>query len=357
MNQPPLPHPAGCSCPLCVPNTLPAVPGCGCGWCQAIRNRTPYAPGGVVPAPPAASQPPSWIAQPRRPRTPGLSRGMNGFDGSRLIAAKGPLGYRWWTLQAPPVHLSPGEPGVAKAWNPPLLRGIKDFWYPGINQATCLPGTLAQHSPAEIPHEDCGCGYWAYWQIQEHDMGRRGYLPVVGVIRGSGDVLMGPLGFRAAKAEIVALFLPFHLDLKMPLPPPPLPDYQRRALPGSSQVMTHRRFTGRVINIGGSYVPAPFRSEPPPAAPPPPSAEEIAEAQERAEAWMAVIADRLQLMYPGAEVCHDLGYMLKEYPVTDEYAAQAGQQQEPATETPCPRCAAIVPVSDIHRHLQACFGF
>ena len=320
-------------------------PSCTAAFRAQYLNQPPFAPGGLVPSPPAASasQPPSYV--PARPAPRSYARGMDGFDGAPLVAGTA-LGYRWWTLRAPRLHLNPGDAGTD--WEPGLLRGVKDFWQPGVNQASCQAGLPVPHEFGEIPHPDCGDGYWAYWEIQQHDMGSASTLPVVGVVRASGQVIMGPLGFRAQKAEIVALHLPFRIEPDLPALQPPrlpqVPDYVRRALPGSSQVMTHRRFTGRVVNIGTSHVPAPFLDPP---VPPPPADEEIRAATDKAEAWMAVIEDRLGALYPGAEVCATLNLMTAKYPVTSEYTPPEPQ----ACYTFCPYCDAPFEVNDIHKHV------
>lgn len=326
--QPPGPHPVACPCIVCMRGVSAGpIPGCRCPVC--------------VPSLSAASQPPSWT--PSVPRKPKAGWGMDGFDGAELVAGTA-LGYRWWTLNGPQLHRSPASAG--EDWDPGLLRGVRDFWQPGINQARCLSGAAAKHPFEEIPYFDCACGYWAYWGIQQHDLGRANSLPVIGVVRASGQVIIGPRGFRAQKAEIIALHLPFRIQPDLPaLQPPRQPDYQTRALPGSSRTMTHRRFTGKVINYGG-YVPAPFRDDPPPV-PVPPTQEEIRAATDAAEAWEAVIADRLQTMYPGAEVCATLDLMKAKYPVKSEYAPS-----EPPVRTACPYCGTPCDADDIHKHVM-----
>jgi len=272
---------------------------------------------------------------------------MDGFDGAPLVAGTA-SGFRWWTMRAPQLHLDPGS----AEWEPGLLRGVKDFWQPGVNQARCQASAGSMHGYDEVPHDDCGCGFWAYWEIQQHDMGMASTLPVVGVVRASGQVIMGPRGFRAQKAEIAALVLPFRIEPDLPAAPEP-------AVPRLSRISPRRpasRFTGRVISfpgappvppsLGGPPLPAPpFPPEPEP--PPPPDEEEIQAARDRAMAWEAVIADRLQQMYPGAEVCATLDLMKAKYPVTSEYVPP----EEQVRQIRCPYCGISFDASDIHTHV------
>lgn len=339
VNQP-LPHPAACQCVACMPvQPSGAVPGCSCPMCAARVSR------GQSPFPPPSYTPP---ARPK-PKASWGARGMDGFDGAPLVAGTA-LGYRWWTLRAPQLHQNPGDAG--KDWEPGLLRGVKDFWQPGVNQARCLPAMSVPHPFELVPDENCACGFWAYWEIQQHDMGVVGSLPVVGVVRASGQVIMGPRGFRAQKAEIVALHLPFRIEPDLPSPREPMAGRSRISPP-----RPQRRFTGRVISfpgappvppsLGGPSQPAPLPPLRPPPEPEPPTDEEIRAAADRAEAWMAVIADRLAVMYPGAEVCATLGLMKAKYPVKSEYAPP----QEQAQVIPCPYCGAPCTADEIHMHV------
>lgn len=342
------PHSAGCSCPACVPAQGPPGWSCGCQWCTAFRAGNPpppppFAPGGIVPSPPAASagQPPSYV--PVRPRASRWARGMDGFDGAELVAGTA-LGFRWWTLKAPALHRNPAD--ATREWEPGLLHGVKDFWNPGINLARCIPGSAFKHPDTEVPHDACSCGYWAYWEIQQHDMGVAQSLPVVGVVKASGQVIMGPRGFRAQKAEIVALHLPFRIE-------PDLPGVLVAATrPVSPRVPPHR-FTGQVISFPGAPPLPPSLGGPQPAPPPPapapvpPSGEEIQAAKDLAEAWMAVIADRLAVTYPGAEVCATLDLMKAKYPVRSEYTPPEDRVQYIL----CPYCGAPGDPQEIHKHI------
>lgn len=86
------------------------------------------------------------------------------------------------------------------------LRGARDVWQPGANHARCLRVMPHYDGPAahHVPVRKCSCGFWAYWHLGDQQ------CPpplVAGLIKGSGRVIKGPLGFRCSEAEIVALTL------------------------------------------------------------------------------------------------------------------------------------------------------
>jgi hypothetical protein len=298
--------------------------------------------GGLIPSPPApaAVTPPRWNAgsslvpaAPLARRAPAFParRGMSGFDGADFIAGS-VFGYRWWTIAAPPLERNPAR--AAQDWRPGLLRGMKDTWNPGENVAACLPVSASPHPPSEVPHIDCSCGYWAYWQIQDHDVGGRNLLPVVGVVEGYGQLLTGPKGFRAGKARIVALYLPLLIEPDLPASrPAPVPASglpPSRLYPAGQYPdgrprpwFEHPRFRGHVIGSRRPHAVVPVAAPPAPPEPAPPTGEEVAEAEDRAEAWTAVISDRLELMYPGAEVFATLRLLLAKFPPVSQYTPPA----------------------------------
>jgi hypothetical protein len=120
-------------------------------------------------------------------------------------------GYRWWTLPAPDWQ---ADPGAAEAhWPYGRLHGVQGDWKPGVNIAHCSSrGAYAFQASHPAPAKGCGCGFWAYWQPEQRDMsGYPGVVPVFGVIRAWGRVRLAERGFRAAKAQILAVHLPFVL--------------------------------------------------------------------------------------------------------------------------------------------------
>jgi hypothetical protein len=134
------------------------------------------------------------------------------------------IGYRWWQVV------------VAPCWevNVGRLVGQVAPWNPGVNEAKCLKVTVSDYRvwppqevwresfhkpPVEYP-EPCGCGYWAYWSPGCSNplgvMSPFGHS-AFGVIRASGRVVIGEKGFRAEKAEILAVTFGDELRCDCPL--------------------------------------------------------------------------------------------------------------------------------------------
>jgi hypothetical protein len=150
-----------------------------------------------------------------------------------------------------------------------------------------------------VPTEDdpatggrCGCGFWAYWDMAGLSANRfstsgRG-LPVLGVIEGTGRVLLGEKGFRSQRARITALAPAFSIQAEVSWRGPQRSPWDRPPNFSDSYGATPNQLTGD-----------PYLSW----------AEDQNEekqiqlrAQQHADAWMAVIQDRLGQMYPGAQV-------------------------------------------------------
>lgn len=242
-------------------------------------------------------------------------------------------GYRWWTLTPPLLDEWP-VPAVADAWTPGWLRATNGTeWLPGVNASRCVNG-VARHPDSNIPANECGCGFWAYWKPQHHDALPPG-LPVFGAIDATGDVIVGENMLRAAEAEIVALHLPLTIGPKRAQPA-----RGSGSLDLGQALARNRGFTGRLVNIPGRD---PDDWLAPPSREPEPTPEEIAEAEMRGEAWVAVIGDRLRQMYPGAEICETRDLLLANYPPDPEYSTLVPCQwcREPrasyAHEFACPQ--------------------
>lgn len=133
----------------------------------------------------------------------------------------------------------------------------------GTTAGTYFAEGLASHN----------CGFWAYWSF-ESEAWVRTSLRVFGVIEGTGRIVIGTKGFRCQKARIIALTPAFTVD------------------------------TGTALVRQGWHYPARPR----------PSEQELAEARQRADAWMAVVMDLLGQMYPGARVFATLKGMLASVP-------------------------------------------
>lgn len=118
----------------------------------------------------------------------------NGFEGD--FAAGSVTGLRHWNLD--------DRDG--------LLHGAWGIWQPGENIATCAWWGRSKQPREDhlVPYESCGCGFWAYWQNpRSAEVG--GKNTVAGIIEGYGPTLIGDLGFRCAKARIVALHCKFKI--------------------------------------------------------------------------------------------------------------------------------------------------
>ena len=148
-------------------------------------------------------------------------------------------GYRWWKLLVPAKFAGYVE-APEKTLKPETARLIGAngcLWEPGVLEARCtvthnsapswadlLVGLQEpfKHEPPEI-REACGCGFWAYFDqflpVTSHfsslgagkpyrTHGDMVEIPVFGVIKGSGRVIIGEKGFRCQYAEIVGLCLP-----------------------------------------------------------------------------------------------------------------------------------------------------
>lgn len=91
------------------------------------------------------------------------------------------------------AHLQFGSP-----WN----------WYQGRG-AELVEGW--RHIPCSGVEPDCSCGFYAYHNRAQADqeLFNPFNMHAVGVVEGYGRVVLGPLGWRAQKARIVALATPY----------------------------------------------------------------------------------------------------------------------------------------------------
>jgi hypothetical protein len=282
--------------------------------------------------------PPSWSpslpgSQPGPP--PGVTPGIAGFQGAGRLEGIEPdmtvpdsfepvRGYRWWAMDPAPTNTHPTADPEVWPWTP--LRGARDAWRPGENVAVCKAQSVDNlvHPVSDIPLLECGCGFWAYWQIQHYDLSSTAY-PICGVVEGYGDVIIGEKGFRSAKAKIIALALPFTLV----------------------PVSAARRARGSAWEKAGFKGDVRYYGMPDPASYAEPDDEAAARAEERdrqdAEAWMAIISDRLGLLHPGAQVFETVAAMLAKFPPDKSYGPP---------EQPCPQCGT--PTPDLYGHLITC---
>jgi hypothetical protein len=168
-----------------------------------------------------------------------------------------------------PEHLGQLNMGKPVRLVEKTYAGEREVVMLGTTAGTYFAEGLASHN----------CGFWAYWGIVElagNNAGNNMFgsstsgLPVLGVIEGYGRVLLGEHGFRSQKAKIVALAPAF-----------------------SVQAEVTRKDWGR-FDPYPEYVQEHKSQEE--------EAEVLARAQQHADAWMAVIQDRLGQLYPGAQV-------------------------------------------------------
>lgn len=129
------------------------------------------------------------------------------------------VGVRWWSLQSiNPQHrvrrgLLGGILGRASydAWDESVLtlRGMYDYWEPGVNTASCNAYGARDSAPDDhrAPMEDCSCGFWAYWNVNSAPV--QGDRLVMGVVEGYGKTLIGDKGFRCEKARLLGLTCDF----------------------------------------------------------------------------------------------------------------------------------------------------
>jgi hypothetical protein len=237
------------------------------------------------------SRPLSFAPSRSRPPRPG-NAGIEGYDGARASEFEFAAGYvrglRMWSFpvitalnSALASDLTPSAellrpPGASL----PLLAGMtgRGSWHPGVNEAQCANDS-AHAPPVEYDEKkgaECGCGFWAYWNIKDAPDWTSNVMPVAGVIKGTGRVLIGEKGFRCQKAAIVAL----------------APAITIVSGHGYGKDAFGNSYPGGITRDpqGYGYIDAGQRDR------------EMADARTRADAWMAVIMDMLGGLYPDARV-------------------------------------------------------
>lgn len=227
----------------------------------------------------------------------GNGAGMTGFaetgelDFEPGFDLKPVRGLRQWTLKSPDFR---GDPLSADCggWTVSPLTGMTGYaWADGVLEAYCgngydhVPPVESVTEPRGSTVRD-GCGFWAYWSMTElagnSSFSGSGGLPVLGLIQGYGRVLLGERGFRSQRAQIVALAPAFSVQAEV------TPPWQQ---PGrSTNPYTYKNSNDPYLQFSEEHK----REE---------ETEEIRQrAQRHADAWMAVITDRLGEMYPSARV-------------------------------------------------------
>lgn len=111
--------------------------------------------------------------------------------------------------------LVPGFVRGFRAWalgfssNVPTLAGAVHsgyLWQPGRNKAECRVGSFGAHDGRPIsigvPDPHCSCGLYARFADDRH-----GYIGVKGIVKATGNIVLGTEGFRAQYAEVEAFYV------------------------------------------------------------------------------------------------------------------------------------------------------
>ncbi len=231
------------------------------------------------------------VSSPRASRA-----GMAGFGERDFAFAAGSVrGIRSWSIPQPPLHQNPRTAG----WPESAiirLRGLTGCeWGPGVQEAVC--NNDSRHQPPvewdEKSASACGCGYWAYWDIQGGSMSSSPglSLAIAGIIEGTGRVIIGERGFRSQLSRIIALAPAFSIQARQggysdggpgpygndpygndPYGNDPYGNRYGRLAPGTREEAQQN------------------------------ARRELEEAQQNAGAWMGIIRDTLQALYPDAKI-------------------------------------------------------
>lgn len=276
------------------------------------------------------------------------STGMNGFSesgspGEWDMAIGEVYGYRWWKLSVPAQLAGWNDPLSAYREHVtqarPLMGANNHFWSPGKQEAGCTASNsypswnhllLGQqplvHEPPEV-REPCGCGFWAYFDPMlevENVLGgfngqvptRSGnsvYLPVFGVVKGTGRVIIGEKGFRSQYAEITGLcvsdsaknFLKWNFIKERGIRTDDRDYYLRNALRGMYAS------SGSAWNVGSGYSLYSYDSRTP---------ENVEQAPEEERLYRyAAVEHLLSEAYPGVKVFCDQADMVKYFPPDPNY--------------------------------------
>jgi hypothetical protein len=213
------------------------------------------------------------------------------------VAPGSVTGYRWWLYPAPAdFRFSPAH--AEDIWPHASLHGQRGPWEAGVNRAVCLAG-VRNHDDEALPAKTCGCGFWAYWCPADRRLTQSGQLQVFGAIKGFGRTRIGTQGFRCAKARILAVHLACTL---LPFVEATQDGwYDAFSQPDGHVVRTMDDGRKMLLPAGISHAQA-------------------QRAVDHAEAWLAVIGDRIEADYPGVTVCETRDRLLTGFPPDPVYA-------------------------------------
>lgn len=133
---------------------------------------------------------------------------MPGFGDRDLPLAAGSLtGVRLWHVDLPSFEVvSDGSRAEVDG----LLTGIFGVtWRRRENVAVCGGGQRPPAGHADpVPAHHCGCGFWAYWTLQDALRSDYRQAQVIGIMQGYGRTRIGTRGCRCSKARVLALHVP-----------------------------------------------------------------------------------------------------------------------------------------------------
>lgn len=127
---------------------------------------------------------------------------MSGFGGDLDVAVGSVTGARTW-LYHPDNKKLVGLFGID--WEP-----SKDQYTAQCHSPFSTGDVIPVHDTPPNFEFPCGCGFYAYWRIDNDRLD--GPNIVVGVIEGTGRTLIGGLGFRSQYARIKGLATLMHED-------------------------------------------------------------------------------------------------------------------------------------------------
>lgn len=240
-------------------------------------------------------------------------------------------GYRWWKIkvparfagymEAPDLPLSPATRLVGandRSWETGRAEAVCTanlYYFPVPTWAELLDDKpVLEHEPPEV-RVACGCGFWAYFN-QASDVAshfsrlssgkpskRDDYveLPVFGVVKGSGRVVVGEKGFRAQYAEIVALCIPEVTQVQLSW-------WTAGAAQTDRSDIRRTTFYHAAMNGPGWYTTekeAPARSE------------NVSDSELAAR--LGTLESMLENLYPGVQIFSDRSSMVGCYPPDKNY--------------------------------------
>jgi hypothetical protein len=248
-------------------------------------------------------------------------------------------GYRWWWWHVPPKFAGylDDEWVTGGDTYSYLIGANRGEWTPGKIEAECRRsgyaafGTSVDASGLNVDHRspepNCGCGFWAYFR---QDLSMRDVLyqypspvitnepyignvptvkvPVLGVVEGSGRVIIGEKGFRSQYAQLRAVCLPEEAILAIKYWARKS-DIQEYAYFTEDDFASNDRFRDAIRRgdqyLGGQVV----------------GGYSLRDASDSEILTRLSVAEEvLNELYPGVKVCPDRASMMKQFPKDENYA-------------------------------------